>query len=60
MKRLQPTLGQDKTRNHPGCGYAQLLPRTKVEDDVMRREIDETLRWGAGALWASADHGFSP
>ena len=60
MKRLQPTLGQDKTRYHPGCGDAQLLPRTKVEDNVMRREIDEVLRWGATSLWAGAGHGSSP
>ena len=60
MKRLQPALGQNETRNHPGCGDAQLLPRTKVEDDVMRREIDEALRWIAGALWVGAGHGFSP
>lgn len=44
MKRLQPALGQNETRNHPGCGDAQLLTRNEVEDDVMRREIDEALR----------------
>lgn len=60
MKRLQPTPGQDKTRHHPGCGDAQLFPRTEVEDDVMRREIDEALRMIAGALWVGAGHGFSP
>ncbi|OFR49416.1 hypothetical protein HMPREF2883_09555 [Actinomyces sp. HMSC075C01] len=50
VKRLQPTPGQDKTRHHPGCGDAQLLPGTEVEDDVMRREIDEALRRGATSL----------
>ena len=60
MKRLQPTLGQDKTRHHPGCGDAQLFPRTEVEDDVMRREIDEALRWVAAALGTGTGHGFSP
>ncbi|OLO52892.1 hypothetical protein BKH30_05910 [Actinomyces oris] len=60
MKRLQPVPGQDKTRHHPGRGDAQPLPRTEVEDDVMRREIDEALRRVAGALWVGAGHGFSP
>lgn len=60
MKRLQPVLGQDKTRHHPGCGDVQPIPRTKVEDDVMRREIDEALRWVAAALGTGTGHGFSP
>jgi len=50
VKRLQPVPGQDKTRHDPGRGDAQPLPRNEVEDDVMRREIDEALRWVAGAL----------
>ncbi|EGV14053.1 hypothetical protein HMPREF9058_1494 [Actinomyces sp. oral taxon 175 str. F0384] len=37
-----------------------MFPRTEVEDDVMRREIDEALRMIAGALWVGAGHGFSP
>ena len=60
MKRLQLAFGQNEARHYPGCGDAQLLPRTEIEDDVVRREIDEALRRTVGALWAGADHGFSP
>lgn len=60
MKRLQPVLGQGKTRHHPGAGDAQLIPRTEVEDNVMRREIDEALRWVAAAPGTGTGHGFSP